>query len=140
MSEKNTNKTIMLSSKVSSSHQIANYHTNTVSKLNEYISKLLHLIAVLSAGHSIFHSFITSLISVCFVVMKLFFQPVHKKVIKIKKWLALNLPLASLFSNAQQKFHPVKRNFCPTPAYNWLTIILVYIFRLKRKIKSKEID
>ena len=27
------------------------------------------------------------------------FQPVHKKVTKIEKWLALNLPFALLFSN-----------------------------------------
>ena len=69
------------------------------------------------------------------------FQRVHKKVTKIKKWLALNLPLTLLFSNVSWKLHLVIRNFFPTPTYNWLTVILVYIFRrLKRKIKCEEID
>ena len=33
----------------------------------------------------------------CEIDIHSFIQPVHKKVIKIKKWLALNLPLDSLF-------------------------------------------
>ena len=40
MSEKIQTKQSLLSSKVSSSHQIPSYQTNTKSKLNEYINKL----------------------------------------------------------------------------------------------------
>ena len=99
------------------------------SKLNEYINKLTLP----------YFSFSASLISVCFV-MKNTFSTGTKKVIKIKKRQALNLLLISLFSNAQQKVHPVKGDFFPTLANNWLTIIPVCIFhRLKRKIKSEEI-
>ena len=68
---------------------------------------------------------------------KTFFRLVHKKVTTIKKWLALNITLISLFSNAYQKFHPVKHNFFPTLTHNWLTIIAVYIFhQLKKKYKK----
>ena len=36
-------------------------------------------------------------------------------------------------------FCPVKCNFFPTPTYNWLLLILVYIFRrLKGKIKNED--
>ena len=40
MSEKTQRKQPLLSARVSSIHQIPNHHTNTTSKLNEYINKL----------------------------------------------------------------------------------------------------
>ena len=130
----------MLSSKVSSSHQISSYQIKT-SKLNEYINKLT--LPYFNSFCQPFHIpfFCNIFDQHLFCCYENLIQLVHEKVIKVKKWLALNLPFTSLFSNVYLKFHLVKCNFFPTSAYNWLLIILVYIFcRLKRKIKSEEID
>ena len=142
VSEKTQTKQSMLSPRVSSSHQIPNYHTNTKSKLNEYINKLtlLHFNSFCQSFNILFFQTIFDRCFFC-CYKKLFFQLVHKKVIKIEKRLALNLPITSLFSDAQQKFHLVKHNLFSRQTYNCLTIIPVYLFYwLKRKIKSEQID
>ena len=90
VSEKMETKQSLLSSKVSYSHQIPSYHTNTTSKLNGYINKLTLPYSILSASHSIFHSFITFLISLCFVAMKNFFNRYTKKLLKLRNdWLLI---------------------------------------------------
>ena len=109
------------------------------SQLNEYINKLPYFNSFCQPFYiPFFYNIFDQHLFCCYE--KLFSQPVHNKVIKMKKWLALTLPLTSLFSNAQQNFCPVKRNFFPTLTYSWVTIKPVYIFRrLKRMIKSEEI-
>ena len=72
----------LVSSKVSSSHQILSYQTNTKSKLNEYINKLTLPYLNSFCQPSIFYSFILSLISFCFVVTKNFFNRYIKKLLK----------------------------------------------------------
>ena len=85
MSEKIQTKQSLLSSEVPSRHQIPSYHTNTTSKLNAYINKLtspyfnsfcqpFHI----SFSYNIFDQRL-------FHCYKKLFQPVHKKVFKIKK-------------------------------------------------------
>ena len=100
MSGKIQAKQTLVSSEVSSRHQIPSYQTNTASKLNEYINKLtvpyFHSFC-LSFHIPFFYNIFDQRL---FCYYKKLFQPIHKKVIKIKKWLALNLPLTSLFSNA----------------------------------------
>ena len=97
MSEKIQTKQSLLSSKVSSSHQIPSYQTYTISKLNEYINKLT--LPYFSSFCQPFHiPFFYNIFSQrLFCCCKKLFQPVRKKVIKINKWLALKLPLTSLF-------------------------------------------
>ena len=74
---------------LSSSHQTRSYQTNTTTKSNKYISKYIRKL-ILSASHSIFHSFTASLISVCFVVMKNFFNRYIKKLSKSRNhWLLI---------------------------------------------------
>ena len=74
MSGKIQTKQSLLSPRFSSSHQIPKYHSYLI---------LSYPISILSASHSIFHSFITSLISVYFVVIKkLFFNQYIKKLLK----------------------------------------------------------
>ena len=76
ISEKIQTKQPLLSSKVSSSHQIPSYQTNTASKLNKYINKL-----TLPYFNSFCQSFhiLLFLISVCYY--EKLFQPVHKKTV-----------------------------------------------------------
>ena len=131
MSGKIQTKQSLLSPRLSSSHQIPKCHSYLI---------LSYPISILSASHSIFHSFITSLISVYFVVIKkLFFNQYIKKLLKWRNdWLWIYsllhyFPMLNNFSNSN--------NFFPTPTYDWLTIMPVYIIcRLKRMIKSEEID
>ena len=97
VSEKIQTKQSLLSSRVSSSHQIPNYHTNTKSKLSEYINKLTlsYFNSFCQPFHiPFFYNIFDQRLLCCYE--KLLFQPVHK-VIPIKKWLALNVPLASYF-------------------------------------------
>ena len=56
--------------------------------------------SILSASHSIFRSFITSLISVCFVVMKNFFNRYIKKLLKSRNdWLLIWLSVKAGMGN-----------------------------------------
>ena len=137
MSGKIYTKQSLLSSKVSSSHQIPSYQIKTTSKLNEYINKLtlLYFNSFCQPFHIPFFCNIFDQHLFCC------YENLFQLVLKVKKWWALNLPFTSLFSNVWLKFHLAKCNFFPTSAYSWLLIILVYILcRLKRKIKSEEID
>ena len=76
---------------------IPSYHTNITSKLNECINKLT--LPYFNFFCQLFHIpfFYNIFDQRFFCFCKKLFQLVHKKVIKIKKWLALNLPLTSLF-------------------------------------------
>ena len=100
MSGKIQAKQTLVSSEVSSRHQIPSYQTNTASKLNEYINKLT--LPYFYSSCQPFHIpfFYNIFDQRLFCYYKKLFQPILKKVIKIKKWLALNLPLTSLFSDA----------------------------------------
>ena len=80
---------------ISSSHLILSCQTNTTSKLNEYINKLTLPFCQLFHIPFFYNIFDQSL----FYCYEKLFQPVHKKVTEIKKWLALNLLLPLLFSN-----------------------------------------
>ena len=85
MSAKIQTKQTLLSPRVSSSHQIPNYHTNT-SKLNEYINELTltYFNSFCQPFHiPFFRNIFDQHLFCCYE--KLFFQPVHKKVIIIKK-------------------------------------------------------
>ena len=97
VSEKMETKQSLLSSKVSYSHQIPSYHTNTTSKLNGYRNKLT--LPCFNSFCQPFHIpfFYNIFNQPLFCYYEKLFQPVHKKVIKIKKWLALNLLITSLF-------------------------------------------
>ena len=85
MSEKIQTKQSLLSSKVSSSHQIPSYQTNTKRKLNEYINKLT--LPYFNSFCQPFHilSFYNIFDQCLFCCYEKRFQPVHNKVIKIKK-------------------------------------------------------
>ena len=95
--EKMQTKQSLLPSKVSNSHQITSYQTYTTSKLNECINKLPlpYFNSFCQPFHiPFFHIFDQRL----FCYEKLI-ELVHNKVFKIKKLLAPDLPLTSLFSN-----------------------------------------
>ena len=99
MSEKLQTKQSLLSSKVSSSHQLPNYHTNTASC--EYIKKLTlpDFYSFCQPFHiPFFYNIFDQRLFCCY---ENFFQPKHKQFIEVKKLLALNLPLTLLFSNVQ---------------------------------------
>ena len=85
MSEKIQTKQSLLFSKVLSSHQIPSYQTNTTSKLNEYIYKLTlpYFTSFCQPFHiPFFYNIFDQRLFCCYGKL---FQPVHKKVIKIKK-------------------------------------------------------
>ena len=85
MSEKLQTKQSLLSSKVSSRYQIPSYQTNTASKLNEYINKLSvpYFNPFCQPFHiPFFYNIFDQRLFCCYEKL---FQPVHKKVIKIKK-------------------------------------------------------
>ena len=90
----------LLSLKVSSSRQIPSYQTNTKSKWNDYINKLT--LRYFNSLCQPFHiPFVYNIFDQhLFCCYEKLFQSVRKKVIKIKKWLALNLPLTSLLGRA----------------------------------------
>ena len=97
MSEKLQTKQSLLSSKVSSSHQLPNYHTNTASC--EYIKKLTlpDFYSFCQPFHiPFFYNIFDQRLSSCYEKL---FHAADKKVIKIKKLLAPNLQLTSLFPN-----------------------------------------
>ena len=99
MSEKIQTKQFLLSSTVSSSHQIPSYHSNTTRKLNEHINKLTlpYLSSFCQPFHiPFFYNIFDQRLFCCYEKL---FQPVHKNFIKIKIWLALDIPLTLLFSN-----------------------------------------
>ena len=76
----------LLSSKVSNRHQISNYQTNTTSKLNEYTNKLTLPYLNSFCQHfliPLFYNIFDQHLFCCYE--KLFFQSLHKKVIKTKK-------------------------------------------------------
>ena len=97
VSEKMETKQSLLSSKVSYSHQIPSYHTNTTSKLNGYINKLTlpYFNSFCQPFHIPFFYNIFDQRLFCYYGKRS--QPVNKKVIRIKKLLALNLSFTSLF-------------------------------------------
>ena len=95
-SEKIQTKQFLLPSKVSSSHQVPSHQTYTTSKSNEYINEL-----TLPYFGLFFQTFHIPFDQRFFCCYEKLFQPVHKKVIKIKKLLVLNLLHPSLFSNVQ---------------------------------------
>ena len=85
MLEKIQTKQTLLSSKVSSNHQIPSYQTNATSKFNEYIYKLTlpYFISFCQpVGISFFYNIFDQRL---FCGYEKLFQPVHKKFIKIKK-------------------------------------------------------
>ena len=81
MFEKMQTKQLLLSSKVSSSHQIPSYHNNATSKLNEYINKLTlpYLNSFCQPFHiPFFYNIFDQRLFCCYEKL---FQPVHKRVI-----------------------------------------------------------
>ena len=75
----------LLSPRVSSSHQIPYYHTNTKSKLNECINKLTlpYFTSFCWPFHiPFFYNIFDQRLLCCYE--KLFFQPVHKKLWKLR--------------------------------------------------------
>ena len=99
ISEKIQTKQFLLTSKVSRSHQTPSYQTFTISKLKEHINKLTlpYFNSFCQPFHiAFFYNIFDQRLFCCYENL---FQPFYKKVIEIKKWLALNLSLPSLFSH-----------------------------------------
>ena len=81
MSGKKQTKQSLLSPRISSSHQTSKYHTNTTSKLNQYINKLTlpYFSSFCQPFHiSFFYNIFDQRLFCCYE--ELFFQPVHIKI------------------------------------------------------------